>query len=75
MQGRILNPTSGGYAVGIAGYVAFLERRQATLQQTQRIGVLQDFYIHSMDRRRKRIALSNMHRHLDDMSEIMKFTL
>lgn len=59
----------------MAGYVALLQRQQATLQQTRRIGVLQDFYIYQMDRNRKRILLSNMQRQKEDMTATMRATL
>lgn len=74
-QGRILNATTGGYAVGVAGYIALLQRQQASVQQTRRIGVLQEFYIHRMDSRRRRIELSNMQRHRDSMEEMYRQTL
>lgn len=73
-QGRILNATAGGYAVGVAGYVALLQRQQGSVQQTRRIGVLQDFYIHSMDNKRRRITLSNMQR-ASDMSDVYRATM
>jgi hypothetical protein len=73
-QGRILNVTAGGYAVGVAGYVALLQRQQGSVQQTRRIGVLQDFYIHSMDNKRRRITLSNMQR-ASDMSDVYRATM
>lgn len=71
LQGRILNATAGGYAVGVAGYVALLQRQQASIDRTRRIGVLQEFYIHSMDSRNWRINLSNMaRRDSDSMKEV-----
>jgi hypothetical protein len=57
--GRVLNPCAGGYAVGVAGYVALLPSRQASIQNIQAIGALQQFYVHRMDARRKRVELSN----------------
>lgn len=74
-QGRILNATAGGYAVGVAGYVALLQRQQASVQQTRKIGVLQDFYIHRMDRKRRRIELSNMQRHRESKEDLYKDTM
>lgn len=71
-QGRILNATSRGYAVGVAGYVALLQRSQGDVLVTRRIGVLQDFYIHSMDSRRRQINLSNMARKQEDIFEDYK---
>ena len=53
--------------MGVAGYVALLQRSQGQVQLTQRIGVLQDFYIHSMDSRRRQINLSNMARKQEDI--------
>lgn len=75
VQGRILNATAGGYAVGVAGYVALLQRQQASVQQTRKIGVLQDFYIHRMDRKRRRIELSNMQRHRESKEDLYKDTM
>lgn len=71
LQGRILNATAGGYAVGVAGYVALLQRQQASIDKTRRIGVLQEFYVHSMDSKKWRINLSNMaRRESDGMKEV-----
>jgi hypothetical protein len=75
LQGRVLNNTTNGYAVGIAGYVALLNRQQAPIDVTKRIGVLQQFYIHSMDPRKSLISLSNMARRTDDMRDVWKQTL
>jgi ribosomal protein S1 len=75
LQGRVLNATARGYAVGVAGYVALLQRSQGQVQLTQRIGVLQDFYIHSMDSRRRQINLSNMARKQEDIYEDYKRTM
>jgi hypothetical protein len=57
--GRVLNPCAGGYAVGVAGYVALLPSRQASIHNIQNIGTLQQFYIHRMVERGRRIELSN----------------
>jgi hypothetical protein len=57
--GRVLNPCAGGYAVGVAGYVALLPSQQASIHNIQAIGTLQQFYIHRMDERARRIELSN----------------
>lgn len=57
--GRVLNPCVGGYAVGVAGYVALLPSKQASIDNIQKIGALQQFYIHRMDEKWLRIELSN----------------
>lgn len=57
--GRVLNPCAGGYSVGVAGYVALLPSKQASMHNIQNIGTLQQFYIHRMDTRLRRIELSN----------------
>lgn len=76
LQGRVLNNTTGGYAVGLAGYVAVLHWQQAPTDVRVRIGVLQQFYIHSMDSRKSLINLSNMARRgADDMQEVWKASL
>lgn len=76
LQGRILNATAGGYAVGVAGYVALLQRQQASIDKTRRIGVLQEFYVHSMDSKKWRINLSNMaRRESDGMKEVWMASL
>ena len=61
--------------MGVAGYIALLQRQQASVQQTKRIGVLQDFYIYRMDSSKRRIELSNMQRHRDSMEEVYRQTL
>lgn len=58
VQGRILNPTFRGYAVGVAGYVALLEHTHVRSEMAQQIGTLQQFYIHKMDKDSRRITLS-----------------
>jgi hypothetical protein len=57
-QGRILNVTHNGFAVAVAGYVALLPHGQADAGQTRRIGVLQEFTIHSLDHKRRVMRLS-----------------
>ncbi|KAI8477161.1 MAG: hypothetical protein J3K34DRAFT_381671 [Monoraphidium minutum] len=57
--GRVLNPVAGGYAVGVAGYVALLPSRQASVANIRAIGGLQQFYIHRMEERGRVIELSN----------------
>lgn len=59
VRGRVLNACAGGYAVGVAGFVALLPSRQASINNIQSIGTLQQFYVHRMDWRRRRIELSN----------------
>jgi hypothetical protein len=66
VQGRILNRTSTkdgrdivhGNAVGVAGYVGFVQDGQVPLAALRNIGTLQHFYIRSLDRRFKRIFLT-----------------
>lgn len=66
VQGRLLNRTSTqrqgalvhGWAVGVAGFVAFVQDGNVTADKMQQVGSLQDFYIHYMDRARKKIFLS-----------------
>lgn len=58
VKGRILNPTIKGYAVGVAGYVALLQYTHARPEMAQQIGTLQEFYIHRMDSKTRRIVLS-----------------
>jgi len=57
--GRVLNPCANGYAVGVAGYVALLPSKQASINNIQAIGTLQQFYVHKMDERNRLIELSN----------------
>ena len=59
VRGRVLNACAGGYAVGVAGFVALLPSRQASIHNIQSIGTLQRFYVHRMDWRRRRVELSN----------------
>ena len=59
VRGRVLNPCLGGYAVGVAGYVALLPSKQASMDNINRIGAEQQFYIHRMDEKTRRIELSN----------------
>lgn len=47
IMGRILNSLNGGYAVGVAGLVAFCPFRMCTLQTASHLGVLQPFIINS----------------------------
>ncbi len=58
VKGRMLNACKGGYAVGVAGYVALLPHGQAVSESISNIGGLQQFYIHKMDDRRKLIELT-----------------
>ena len=48
VQGRILNPCNGGYAVGIAGFVAFCPLFRISPRVARRVGVLQPFRITMM---------------------------
>lgn len=45
VTGRVLNPINSGYAVGIAGFVAFCPLNRITPTVARRIGVLQPFHI------------------------------
>lgn len=47
IMGRILNSLNGGYAVGVAGLVAFCPFRMCTLQTASHLGILQPFIINS----------------------------
>ena len=49
MQGRVLNPVWGGWAVGIAGYVGQLPFRHALATRCSQVGVLQDFFVTGSD--------------------------
>ncbi len=51
MSGRILNPVSRGYAVGIGGVVGFLPMSQCLVRTAQRIGVLQPFMVSEVTRK------------------------
>ncbi|GBF98844.1 hypothetical protein Rsub_11448 [Raphidocelis subcapitata] len=59
--GRVLNPCAGGYAVGVAGYVALLPSKQASIHNIEAIGTLQQFYVYRMEDKggRRAIELSN----------------
>lgn len=59
VQGRVLNPCPGGYAVGVAGMVALLPYAAATEATAKLVGELQPFYITSMDTVRRRIELAD----------------
>lgn len=62
VQGRVLNPCAGGYAVGVAGLVALLPYSAASEATVRRVGELQSFYITRMDAGRRRIELSDPNR-------------
>jgi len=49
VMGRVLNAVNKGYAVGIAGIVAFLPSSRARLNTIKRIGALQPFYVLSVN--------------------------
>ncbi|PNW77337.1 hypothetical protein CHLRE_10g432200v5 [Chlamydomonas reinhardtii] len=57
VSGRVLNDCVGGFAVGVAGFVAFLPSAMAARDTTQRVGSLQSFRIVAMDEARRRITL------------------
>lgn len=72
VTGRILNVTTKGYAVGVAGYVALLESNHALPETAAQIGTLQPFYVASMDKPRKLIKLSGVRREVADMEEMYR---
>ena len=51
VMGRVLNAVNGGYAVGIAGLVVFLPSSRASLNTVKKLGVLQPFFVLSIDER------------------------
>ncbi len=57
VMGRMLNTVTGGYAVGVAGVIAFLPFSSCSLVSAGRIGQLQTFYISSMQRAKRNIIL------------------
>lgn len=59
IRGRVLNPISDGFAVGVAGFVARLPLQQADPRKVQRVGALQDFVITSVQTRPRRITLAH----------------
>lgn len=56
-MGRMLNTITGGYAVGIAGIVAFLPFSSCSLVSAGRIGTLQAFYINQLKKDKRNIIL------------------
>jgi hypothetical protein len=58
VQGRILNACRGGYAVGVAGFVALLPYSKCLPDTAKQIGVLQEFYIMKMDEGKQVMLLS-----------------
>lgn len=60
--GRVLNDCPGGYAVGIAGFVALLPYSRAKAETVEDIGSSQTFEIVSMDDARKRIVVGDFRR-------------
>ena len=59
VRGRVLNPINDGFAVGVAGIVAKLPLQQADPRKVQRVGVLQDFVITSVQARQRRLTLAH----------------
>ena len=49
INGRILNSVPGGYAVGIAGFVAFCPFTACSIYTASSVGVLQPFLIQHLD--------------------------
>lgn len=60
VYGRVLNQCPGGYAVGVAGFVALLPYSRATAATAQKIGQLEAFYIEQLDEKRQRITLRDV---------------
>jgi hypothetical protein len=58
VEGRVLNACRGGYAVGVAGFVALLPYTRTLPDTARRIGVLQEFYITKMDEAKQLMLLS-----------------
>ena len=54
-----------GYAVGVAGVVAFLPARQCARPTARRVGQLQKFRILELDRARSAVILSDPNLHYD----------
>lgn len=50
VQGRVLNEINGGYAVGVAGHVAFCPFSLMSPVTAKRMGVLQPFLVQAMKR-------------------------
>ena len=48
VMGRILNPVTRGYAVGLGGVVGFCPMSQCLFRTAQRVGVLQPFLVASV---------------------------
>lgn len=63
IMGRILNSVNGGYAVGVAGLVAFCPFRMCTLQTASHLGVLQPFIINSFRQEPFNMILQDPHAH------------
>ncbi|MEW5299339.1 MAG: hypothetical protein WDW36_002365 [Sanguina aurantia] len=59
VEGRVLNDCPGGFAVGVAGFVALLPYSRTRSEAAQKIGVLQPFLIMSLDEQRSRIVLKD----------------
>ena len=49
ISGRILNSVPGGYAVGVAGFVAFCPFTSCSIYTASSVGVLQPFLIQHLD--------------------------
>jgi ribosomal protein S1 len=60
VQGRVLNACTGGYAVGVAGYVAFLPFRAASAAVARRIGVLQPFLVARVNEAQRLVVLADV---------------
>ena len=59
VNGRILNDVKGGYAVGIAGFVAFCPFRACSVLTASRTGILQPFIINRLDEERRQMIVAD----------------
>lgn len=59
VMGRVLNGCDGGFAVGVAGVVAFLPYNKAAMETVNKVGILQPFYVDRLEPERGRIVLSD----------------
>jgi len=57
VMGRLLNQCPGGYAVGVAGFVALLPYARAATETVQRVGTLERFFIDQMDSTQQTMTL------------------
>ena len=55
--GRVLNQCPGGFAVGVAGFVALLPYSRTSTATSQQVGELLPFFIEGLDAARQRVTL------------------